>query len=206
MIILVTELLVGLFSPHRCPETFVPLPLHTTFSALPLYNMSAGSFQLSFVKAYVLQRTMRYWTECVLAQMWHCWNIYFWSISYPGKLRVDNFMCKIWLKYFRLEIHERRMTKVTVPRLHFSETTMNNQRKNGRPNPDQKYFLLVVRLIACTADGHDAIVQAYQSEKVIVRVSFFSWFFWSLIKSIVDIFKILLIMSLFSARTDCMQF
>lgn len=63
------------------------------------------------------------------------------------------------------------MTKVTVPRLHFSETTMNNQRKNGRPNPDQKYFLLVVRLIACTADGHDAIVQAYQSEKVIVRVS-----------------------------------
>lgn len=70
-----------------------------------------------------------------------------------------------------LEIHERRMTKVTVPRLHFSETTMNNQRKNGRPNPDQKYFLLVVRLIACTADGHEAVVQAYQSEKVIVRAS-----------------------------------
>lgn len=63
------------------------------------------------------------------------------------------------------------MTKVTVPRLHFSETTMNNQRKNGRPNPDQKYFLLVVRLIACTADGLDPVVQAYQSEKVIVRVS-----------------------------------
>lgn len=71
------------------------------------------------------------------------------------------------------------MTKVTVPRLHFSETTMNNQRKNGRPNPDQKYFLLVVRLIACTADGHDAIVQAYQSEKVIVRVSFVDIFYIS---------------------------
>ncbi|VDN56385.1 unnamed protein product [Dracunculus medinensis] len=70
-----------------------------------------------------------------------------------------------------LEIHERRMTKVTVPRLHFSETTMNNQRKNGRPNPDQKFFLLVVRLIACSTDGHEAIVQAYQSEKVIVRAS-----------------------------------
>uniref|UniRef100_A0A1I8F020 NDT80 domain-containing protein n=1 Tax=Wuchereria bancrofti TaxID=6293 RepID=A0A1I8F020_WUCBA len=70
-----------------------------------------------------------------------------------------------------LEIHERRMTKVTVPRLHFSETTMNNQRKNGRPNPDQKYFLLVVRLIACTADGHDAIVQAYQSEKVDTKIA-----------------------------------
>lgn len=65
------------------------------------------------------------------------------------------------------------MTKVTVPRLHFSETTMNNQRKNGRPNPDQKFFLLVVRLIACSTDGHEAIVQAYQSEKVIVRVSCF---------------------------------
>lgn len=71
---------------------------------------------------------------------------------------------------FRLEIHERRMTKVTVPRLHFSETTMNNQRKNFRPNPDQKYFLLLVRLIAETADGNTALVQAYQSEKVIVRV------------------------------------
>lgn len=56
---------------------------------------------------------------------------------------------------------------------------MNNQRKNGRPNPDQKYFLLVVRLIACTADGHDAIVQAYQSEKVIVRVSFVYIFYIS---------------------------
>ncbi|MFH4977534.1 hypothetical protein AB6A40_004243 [Gnathostoma spinigerum] len=70
-----------------------------------------------------------------------------------------------------LEIHERRITKVTVPRLHFSETTMNNQRKNGKPNPDQKYFLLVVRLIACTEDGQDSVVQAYQSEKVIVRAS-----------------------------------
>ena len=62
------------------------------------------------------------------------------------------------------------MTKVTVHRLHFSETTANNQRKNGRPNPDQKYFLLIVKLIARTDGGEDPVVQAYQSEKVIVRV------------------------------------
>ncbi|KAK6035861.1 NDT80/PhoG like DNA-binding family protein, partial [Cooperia oncophora] len=52
-----------------------------------------------------------------------------------------------------LNIHAREITKVTVPRLHFSETTLNNQRKNNRPNPDQKYFLLVVRLLACTDEG-----------------------------------------------------
>jgi hypothetical protein len=69
-----------------------------------------------------------------------------------------------------LEILERRVTKVTVPRLHFSETTMNNHRKNGKPNPEQKYFLLVVQLIATTDDGQ-YIVKAYQSDKVIVRAS-----------------------------------
>ncbi|VDO88456.1 unnamed protein product [Heligmosomoides polygyrus] len=69
-----------------------------------------------------------------------------------------------------LNIHAREITKVTVPRLHFSETTLNNQRKNNRPNPDQKYFLLVVRLLACTDEGV-ALIQAQQSEKVIVRAT-----------------------------------
>lgn len=71
---------------------------------------------------------------------------------------------------FRLKIEARKMTKVTVPRLHFQETTMNNQRKNGRANPDQKFFLLVVRLIATSEDGQEHLVQAYHSERVIVRV------------------------------------
>uniref|UniRef100_A0AC34Q5D7 NDT80 domain-containing protein n=2 Tax=Panagrolaimus sp. JU765 TaxID=591449 RepID=A0AC34Q5D7_9BILA len=70
-----------------------------------------------------------------------------------------------------LEIHERRVTKVTVPRLHFSETTLNNHRKNGRPNPEQKFFLLLVKLIAYAPDGSSSLIQAYQSDKVIVRVS-----------------------------------
>ena len=36
--------------------------------------------------------------------------------------------------------------KVTVGRLHFAETTSNNMRKKGKPNPAQKYFQLVVSL------------------------------------------------------------
>lgn len=31
------------------------------------------------------------------------------------------------------------MAKVTLGRLHFGETTANNMRKRGRPNPDQRY-------------------------------------------------------------------
>jgi len=59
--------------------------------------------------------------------------------------------------------------KQTVPRLHFSETTMNNHRKNGKPNPEQKYFLLVVKLMANTALG-PVLIQAFHSDRVIVRV------------------------------------
>lgn len=69
------------------------------------------------------------------------------------------------------EIHERRMTKVCVPRLHFSETTLNNQRKNFRPNPEQKYFLLVVRLFASIDEENSVLIQSYASEKVIVRAT-----------------------------------
>lgn len=69
------------------------------------------------------------------------------------------------------EIQERRMTKVCVPRLHFSETTANNQRKNYRPNPEQRYFLLVVRLFASIDDETSVLIQSYGSEKVIVRAT-----------------------------------
>lgn len=71
------------------------------------------------------------------------------------------------------EIQERRMTKVCVPRLHFSETTLNNQRKQkNRPNPEQKFFLLVVRLFASIDESeHGVLIQSYASEKVIVRAT-----------------------------------
>ncbi|KAI6200849.1 Myelin regulatory factor [Aphelenchoides besseyi] len=70
----------------------------------------------------------------------------------------------------QLNIAPLKLTKITVPRLHFSETTMNNHRKNGRPNPDQKYFYLVVKLLAETSKGM-TVVQSYASDKVIVRAS-----------------------------------
>lgn len=39
----------------------------------------------------------------------------------------------------RVTLPPEQVTKVTVGRLHFSETTANNMRKKGKPNPDQRY-------------------------------------------------------------------
>lgn len=38
----------------------------------------------------------------------------------------------------RVTLPSEQVTKVTVGRLHFSETTANNMRKKGKPNPDQR--------------------------------------------------------------------
>lgn len=62
------------------------------------------------------------------------------------------------------------VTKMTVGRLHFSETTANNMRKKGKPNPDQRYFQLVVTIGARAGDAIYTLA-SHKSEKIIVRAS-----------------------------------
>ncbi|KAG6455879.1 uncharacterized protein LOC115447169 isoform X1 [Manduca sexta] len=64
----------------------------------------------------------------------------------------------------------REGAKVTVGRLHFAETTNNNMRKKGRPNPDQRHFQLVVALKAHSSHA-DHMVVAHASDRIIVRAS-----------------------------------
>ncbi|XP_038220032.1 uncharacterized protein LOC119838246 isoform X2 [Zerene cesonia] len=64
----------------------------------------------------------------------------------------------------------REGAKITVGRLHFAETTNNNMRKKGRPNPDQRHFQLVVALKAHTGSAAH-IVAAQASDRIIVRAS-----------------------------------
>ncbi|XP_022800882.1 myelin regulatory factor-like isoform X4 [Stylophora pistillata] len=70
----------------------------------------------------------------------------------------------------QFDISPKEQTKITVGRLHFSETTANNMRKKGKPNPDQRYFLLVVAVYA-HAKNKEFLVCANVSERIIVRAS-----------------------------------
>ncbi|XP_064198449.1 myelin regulatory factor-like protein isoform X2 [Anguilla rostrata] len=70
----------------------------------------------------------------------------------------------------RIDLPEDKVTKVTLGRLHFGETTANNMRKKGKPNPDQRYFLLVVALYASVKEESYLLV-AHVSERIIVRAS-----------------------------------
>lgn len=70
-----------------------------------------------------------------------------------------------------LEFKGEEVSKVTVGRLHFSETTSNNMRKKGKPNPDQRYFYLVVGLHAHCTDSSHYPITSHASERIIVRAS-----------------------------------
>uniref|UniRef100_A0A3B5AU93 Myelin regulatory factor like n=1 Tax=Stegastes partitus TaxID=144197 RepID=A0A3B5AU93_9TELE len=62
-----------------------------------------------------------------------------------------------------------KITKVTLGRLHFSETTANNMRKKGKPNPDQ-YFQMVVGLYAAVGE-ETFLLTALVSERIILQAS-----------------------------------
>ncbi|KAG8196834.1 hypothetical protein JTE90_027547 [Oedothorax gibbosus] len=69
-----------------------------------------------------------------------------------------------------LDLSQEQVSKTTVGRLHFSETTSNNMRKKGKPNPDQRYFYLVVSLCVASGDLNYTVI-AHASERIIVRAS-----------------------------------
>ena len=82
----------------------------------------------------------------------------------------DRVLIPSFLPTLRMDLIADQVTKVTVGRLHFSETTTNNMRKKGKPNPDQRYFLLVVSLNAHSREDDHNVLIAHSSEKIIVRV------------------------------------
>ncbi|KAH8337950.1 hypothetical protein KR067_011628, partial [Drosophila pandora] len=69
-----------------------------------------------------------------------------------------------------IDLQKHIVSKVTVGRLHFSETTNNNMRKKGRPNPEQRFFQLVVGLHVHTISGNFPVM-SHGSERIIVRAS-----------------------------------
>uniref|UniRef100_UPI0037E70BE0 myelin regulatory factor-like protein n=1 Tax=Semicossyphus pulcher TaxID=241346 RepID=UPI0037E70BE0 len=71
----------------------------------------------------------------------------------------------------RVSLPGGKITKVTLGRLHFSETTANNMRKKGKPNPDQRYFQMVVGLYAAVGGEETFLLTALVSERIIVRAS-----------------------------------
>ncbi|XP_061920612.1 myelin regulatory factor-like protein isoform X2 [Entelurus aequoreus] len=74
----------------------------------------------------------------------------------------------------RVALNGGGISKVTLGRLHFSETTANNMRKKGRPNPDQRYFQMVVGLYAAIREEEEEksfLMAALMSERLIIRAS-----------------------------------
>eukprot|EP00800_Vazella_pourtalesii_P023521 TRINITY_DN9562_c0_g1_i1.p1 TRINITY_DN9562_c0_g1~~TRINITY_DN9562_c0_g1_i1.p1 ORF type:complete len:536 (+),score=112.94 TRINITY_DN9562_c0_g1_i1:357-1964(+) len=65
----------------------------------------------------------------------------------------------------------QKSKKITIGKLHFSETTANNMRKKGKPNPDQRFFCLLVSLRVLTESHKHYTAVIHKSDKIIVRAS-----------------------------------
>ncbi|GMT06060.1 hypothetical protein PENTCL1PPCAC_28234, partial [Pristionchus entomophagus] len=63
-------------------------------------------------------------------------------------------------------LRPRKVQNVVVPRLQFVKSTDGNQKIR---TPKQRYYRLVVRLMAVTGDGPVHVVQSYISDRFIVR-------------------------------------
>jgi hypothetical protein len=74
------------------------------------------------------------------------------------------------LQPVRVQLVEGSQSKLTLARLHFSETTANNMRKKGKPNPEQRFFNLVISLVA-SIEGTNVTLSAVKSQRIIVRAS-----------------------------------
>lgn len=71
-----------------------------------------------------------------------------------------------------IEISPGVTSKKTCYRLHLAEVTNNNNRKeNKQPNPAQRYFHLVVRLVTECTDGSVILVQSHATDRFICRAS-----------------------------------
>ena len=92
----------------------------------------------------------------------------------------------------RLELQQDQVSKITVGRLHFNETTANNMRKKGKPNPDQRFFNLVVSLQAHCGETAYTIV-AHSSERIIVRVTILTTTYYYLLLLNTSFLSILII-------------
>lgn len=148
---------------------------HTQLTALAVGNSSSSSGGGGGVTAPAAFNVIFVRTQNGLEKVRN-FCLHFYGVKYEAPrhmIRVEQSQSDRSKKVFHpvvIDLHCGQVSKTTVGRLHFSETTSNNMRKKGRPNPEQRYFRLVVALHAHTHTGDYPII-VHGSERIIVRAS-----------------------------------